>query len=177
MIASDWTTDGVLYGKPACECTSKEITEEIWAQLKQHLNRNGTKRLSDEMIVDRFLDPAITAAADGTGVTNQSPLLINTVGSFWNRPRAESQISNLVLAGDYVRTNSDLASMESANEGGRRAANAIIRKSDVRTSYCSVWKLEEPAIFKPFKAQDAVRYRLGQPHAGDVLQQLTSSLS
>jgi uncharacterized protein with NAD-binding domain and iron-sulfur cluster len=166
VIASDWDTPGILYGKPARECTREEIVEEIWAQLKAHLNRGGRKRLRDDVLVDSFLDPAIVET--DTGVENRSPLLINTVGSLKHRPEADTSIPNLVLAADYVRTDSDLACMESANEAARRATNAIIDRSGARADPCRLWSLEEPAVFDPLKRQDRVRYRLGLPHPGEV---------
>jgi uncharacterized protein with NAD-binding domain and iron-sulfur cluster len=166
VIASDWDTPGILYGKPARECTREEIVEEIWAQLKAHLNRGGRERLRDDVLVDSFLDPAIVET--GAGVENRSPLLINTVGSLKHRPEADTSIPNLVLAADYVRTDSDLACMESANEAARRATNAIIDRSGARADPCRLWSLEEPAVFDPLKRQDRVRYRLGLPHPGEV---------
>jgi len=165
VIASDWDTPGILHGKPARECTREEIREEVWAQLKAHLNRDQV-RLTDDMLVETFLDPAIVETEDG--VENRSPLLINTVGSLKHRPDAKTEIPNLALAADYVRTNSDLASMESANEAGRRATNAVLARTGVRARPCDVWDLEEPAVFDPLKRQDAVRYRLGLPHPGEV---------
>ncbi len=168
-IASDWETPGTLYGKPARECTREEIATEIWEQLKAHLNAPD-ERLRDELLVDWFLDPAIVET-DG-GVENRSPLLINTVGSLRNRPPADVGVANLTLASDYVRTNSDLASMESANEAGRRAANAILSRHGGTNARATIWDLEEPAVFEPFKRQDRIRYRLGLPHPAAVTQSL-----
>ncbi|MFW5974558.1 MAG: hydroxysqualene dehydroxylase [Natrialbaceae archaeon] len=170
VIASDWDTPGVLYGKPARACTRAEVVEEIWAQLKSHLNVEGS-RLTDDMRIDHFLDPAIVET--DSGVENRSPLLINTVGSLKNRPSADVGIENLTLASDYVRTNSDLASMESANEAGRRAANAICARHGVAGD-ATVWELREPSLFEPFKRQDRLRYRLGLPHPAEVTQSLRS---
>ncbi len=165
VIASDWDTPGILYDKPARECTRDEIATEIWEQLKNHLN-GPDQRLHDELLVDWFLDPAIVETDDG--VENRSPLLINTVGSLRNRPPADVAVENLTVASDYVRTNADLASMESANEAGRRAANAVLERRGVRGSEARLWELAEPAVFEPFKRQDQVRYRLGLPHPGAV---------
>ena len=33
---SDWDSPGILYGKPAKQCTRQEIAAEVWAQIKQH---------------------------------------------------------------------------------------------------------------------------------------------
>ncbi|ELY79233.1 hydroxysqualene dehydroxylase [Natrinema pallidum] len=168
VIASDWETPGIVHGKPARECTREEIAEEIWAQLKTHLNAVD-QRLRDDMLVDWFLDPSIIETENG--VENRSPLLINTVGSLRNRPPADVGVRNLTLASDYVRTNSDLASMESANEAGRRAANAVLDRRGGR-GRAQIWDLREPAVFEPLKRQDRLRYRLGLPHPAAVTQSL-----
>ncbi|ERH10160.1 MAG: hypothetical protein J07HX64_01931 [halophilic archaeon J07HX64] len=63
--------------------------------------------------------------------------------------------------------------MESANEAGRRAANAIIRRHRGGIE-ATVWDLEEPAVFDPFRRQDRVRYRLGLPHPAAVTQSVRS---
>ncbi len=182
VIASDWDTPGMCYDKPARECTRAEISTDIWEQLKAHLNADEP-RLTDDMLVDWFLDPAIveiddsSAATDGDVVENRSPLLINTVGSLRNRPPADVGVENLTLASDYVRTNSDLASMESANEAGRRAANAILDRHGLRGSRARLWTLEEPVVFEPFKREDRFRYRLGLPHPAEVSHSVRRSVS
>ncbi|ELY84596.1 hydroxysqualene dehydroxylase [Natrinema altunense] len=168
VIASDWDTPGIHHEKPARECTREEIAVEIWAQLETHLN-GADRRLRDDMLVDWFLDPSIVETE--TGVENRSPLLINTVGSLRNRPPADVGVRNLTLASDYVRTNSDLASMESANEAGRRAANAVLDRRGGR-GRAQIWDLREPAVFEPLKRQDRLRYRLGLPHPAAVTQSL-----
>ena len=170
VIASDWDTPGVVYGKPARNCTRSEIADEVWAQVKAHLNADG-QRLHDDLLVDWHLDDALVETDDG--VENRSPLLINTVGSLKNRPPADVDVANLTLASDYVHTNSDLASMESANEAGRRAANAIVRRHRGGVE-ATVWELEEPSVFDPFKRQDRLRYRLGLPHPAEVTQSVRS---
>ena len=180
VIASDWESPGIVYGKPARECTREEVVTEIWEQLKAHLNRPA-EVLSDDHLVEWFLDPAIVESGDSEGqrgddtaVENRSPLLINTVGSLKNRPPADVAVENLTLASDYVRTNSDLASMESANEAGRRAANAILERQAVSGSRAQIWELREPVVFEPPKREDAIRYRLGLPHPAEVTQSVRS---
>ncbi|MEM4781137.1 MAG: FAD-dependent oxidoreductase [Halalkalicoccus sp.] len=169
VIASHWETPGIVYGKPARECTREEIATEIWEQLKRHLNREDRpERLTDANLVEWYLDPAIVEREGG--VENREPLLVNTVGSWRYRPEARTEIDNLTVAADYVRTESDLATMESANEAARHATNAILDRTGSNGDRCEIWPLEEPAIFTPLKAQDRVRYRLGLPHPGEVTE-------
>ena len=51
---------------------------------------------------------------------------MNLVGSWALRPEATTAIPNLFLASDYVRTHTDLATMEGANEAARRAVNGLL---------------------------------------------------
>jgi uncharacterized protein with NAD-binding domain and iron-sulfur cluster len=163
---SDWTSDGTLFGKPAMECTREEVAAEVWAQLKEHLNRPGRPVLEDANQAGWFIDNDIVAPnPDGLKDNiNLEPLLINTVGSWNHRPEATTAIGNLVLASDYVRTCTDLATMEGANEAARRAVNGILDAAASDSPRCEVWPVQEPAIFAPFQALDRLRFRLGQPH-------------
>lgn len=165
ICISDWTTEGDTVEKPAKECSPEEIKREVWSQLITWLNEDETKQLEDANVVTWFLDPSIEFPAPNE-TTNADPLLINTVGSLQYRPEATTEVSNLFLASDYVRTNTDLASMEAANEAARRAVNGILDASGHHSDRCEVWQLEEPAVFKPMKAYDRLRFNMGLPHHG-----------
>ena len=143
---SDWTTDGAYAanGKPANTCSRQEIADEVWAQLKASLNA-ATEVLSDDILFDWFLDPDIVAPNPAGADTNLEPLLVNTEGSWSFRPDAAlPEVPNLFLASDYVRTYTDLATMEGANEAGRRAVNAILHAAGSDAEPCTLWKLHEP---------------------------------
>jgi uncharacterized protein with NAD-binding domain and iron-sulfur cluster len=162
---SDWNSPGILYGKPAMHCTAEEIKNEVWAQLKSHLNVEGAWQLEDSNLLHWFLDPDIEFP-NPSQVTNLEPLLINTAGSLAYRPEAHTEIPNLFLASDYVRTYTDLASMEGANEAARRATNAILDRENSPAPRAALWPLEEPDFFKPMREYDRLRFKLGLPHAG-----------
>jgi uncharacterized protein with NAD-binding domain and iron-sulfur cluster len=72
---------------------------------------------------------------------NVEPLLINRAGTQALRPDSRTAIPNMFLAGDYVRTGTDLACMESANESARQAVNAILDASSSTAVPCKIWKL------------------------------------
>jgi uncharacterized protein with NAD-binding domain and iron-sulfur cluster len=91
-------------------------------------------------------------------------LLINTVNSWSLRPEAKTAIPNLFLAGDYVRTDIDLATMEGANESGRAASNAILEASGSNAERVTMYKLYDPPEFEAVKKVDALRFRSGQPN-------------
>jgi uncharacterized protein with NAD-binding domain and iron-sulfur cluster len=100
---------------------------------------------------------------DVTSKTNLEPLLVNLVNTWQLRPEAYTRIPNLFLASDYVRTNTDLATMEGANEAARRAVNAILDLTGDLAPRCKIWELHEPEIFAPFRWHDRQRYQQGLP--------------
>ncbi len=161
---SDWTSPGILYGKPAMQCTAQEVKEEVWAQIKEHLNVDGKRQLEDGNLLTWFLDPDIQFP-NPTQTANLEPLLINTAGSLSYRPEAHTEIGNLFLASDYVQTYTDLATMEGANEAARRATNAILDRDGSAAARAGVWPLQEPEFFAPMREYDRLRFRLGLPHA------------
>ena len=87
-------------------------------------------------------------------------------GSWADRPDAATRIPNLFLAADYVRTYTDLATMEGANEAARRAVNGILDATRSRAQRCEVWPLREPPAFKPARTLDKLLWRLRRPPLG-----------
>jgi 15-cis-phytoene desaturase len=161
---SNWTAPGNFNGKPAMRCaTREEIKDEVWAQMKAALNDNGRKELEDDNVVDWFLDPDILLP-NPTGTTNLEPLLINHAGSLQYRPEAYTEIGNLFLASDYVRTHTDLATMEGANEAARRATNAILAIAGVDVEPCALWSFEVPELVKKAQMLDRIRFDVGLPN-------------
>src|SRR3954469_3919797 len=106
---SDWDTPGMFNKKPAKQCTREEVAKEVFAQIKAHLNDNGTDVLTDDFVKSWHLDPAIQWHQARRRNSNDEPLLVNTIGSWPNRPKPATKIPNLFLSGDYVQTNIDLA--------------------------------------------------------------------
>jgi uncharacterized protein with NAD-binding domain and iron-sulfur cluster len=165
---SDWSTPGRLTGKTAMDCTHDEIVAEVWAQLKAHLEGSDVV-LDDANLIRSFLDtdvrfPELHVEHGVRTDVNLEPLLVNTVGSWAWRPEAVIGIENLFLASDYVRTYTDLATMEGANEAARRAVNGILERSGSTESPCQVWSQHEPVIFAPAREIDKLRYGRGESH-------------
>jgi uncharacterized protein with NAD-binding domain and iron-sulfur cluster len=152
---SEWQRPGRRSGKVAQRCDREEIFTEVWGQIADHLDG----AVDGVTVLDRFLDPAIQFP-NPTAATNLEPLLVNTAGSWADRPAAATRIANLFLASDYVRTNTDLATMEGANEAARRAVNAILAASGSSAPRCEVWPLKEPEAFAAARWLDRVRWRL-----------------
>ena len=160
---SQWDTPG-FNGKSAFDCTRQEVADEIWLQLKRSLNVGGAELLRDEDLHYWFLDPDIMDDPIHPGRdTDVEPLLVNNTDTWRLRPEAATAIPNFVLASDYVRTYTDLATMEGANEAARRAVNAILERSGSDRPRCGVWNLHEPDALAPLRAYDRARYRAGLP--------------
>jgi uncharacterized protein with NAD-binding domain and iron-sulfur cluster len=156
---SDWERPSRRTGKVASMSSAEEIKDEVWTQLKEHLNDNGRAVLDDANLVGWYLDDDISFP-NPSAAANAEPLLINTAGSWENRPAAVTAVPNLFLAADFVRTHTDLATMEGANEAARRAVNGILDASRSTAARCAVWRLREPALFGPACALDRIRWRL-----------------
>lgn len=171
---SNWIVPG-LNGKAAKDCSAKEIAEEVWGQLKRSMNVGGAQILRDDMLHFWFLDEDIVEAdPDRPGMeVNTEPLLVNYVDTWALRPEAVTRISNFFLAGDYVRTTTDLATMEAANESARRAVNGILNASRSDQAHCELFRFQEPEVLAPLRAYDLSRFRQGLPWDG----QTTSLLS
>ena len=172
---SEWDEKG-LNGKTAKQCTRDEVKLEVWEQLKQSLNVGGKVLLRDEYLDRYFIDPAIYLV-EGEGDFNEEPLLVNLINTWAARPDATTQIPNLFLASDYVRTFTDLATMEGANEAARRAVNGILDSAGSETPRCQIWNLHEPEIFEPWRMIDRVRYQQGLPWDDSLVQWGLSALN
>lgn len=167
---SDWDTPGTFVPKTAKQCTRAEIAKEVWEQLKAALNGRdpGEEILRDELLHSWHLDDDLDYSA-GVPPKNTSRLLVHPPGSYDVRPTAGTAIPNLVLASDYVRTHTDLASMEGANEAARSAVNEILTRSGSTARKADIWPLKEPAHLDIWKHFDERLYQRGQPHIFELL--------
>lgn len=163
---SNWDAPGILYGKTAKECTPQQIAKEVWAQIMMH--GTAAKILREDMVHSWFLDPGIVFDPRKGRNRNVTPLLVNTVGTWDKRPTSRSRIPNLFLAGDYVQTNIDLATMEGANESARAAVNALLDASGAKAQPAKLYKLYRAPELEGLKALDAQLYKAGLPNALDV---------
>jgi uncharacterized protein with NAD-binding domain and iron-sulfur cluster len=164
---SDWDTPGLLLGKPGKQCTRDEVINEVWHQLKLHLN-DREEILKDDQVHSVFLDPAIQWDPAKRLNSNDEPLLVNTVGSWEKRPTPKTKIPNLFLAGDYVQNDIDLATMEGANESGREAVNQLLESIDSKATRVKKFKLYDPPEFEAAKKADLELWKAGRPNAIDV---------
>jgi uncharacterized protein with NAD-binding domain and iron-sulfur cluster len=162
---SDWFCPGILYGKNASDCSPQEIVKECWEQIKLSLNVNGKVILKDEYLHHWNIDDSIVQSIPKV---NKEPLLVNNENTWPLRPYSYTDISNFFLAADYVKTNTDLATMEGANEAARRAVNDILYLSKYKGSYCKIWNLHEPWYLSILRYKDGKRYAQGLPWEGKL---------
>jgi uncharacterized protein with NAD-binding domain and iron-sulfur cluster len=156
----------MLFGKPAKECRPEEVAQEVLAQIRYH--HTAGDLLPDGIVHSWFLDPGVQWDASTRRNTNETPLLVNTAGSWASRPEVRTRIPNLFLAGDFVRTDIDLATMEGANESGRKAANAILASAGSSATPATTYTLWRNPALAPLQAADALLYKLGLRNALDI---------
>lgn len=177
---SDYETPSLLkfdtpagpLSKKGFECSHEEIFQEVWHELKQSLNHGDAPLLEDDNVVTYFIDDDIRPdikdrlAKGGPygSVLNTEPLFINCVGSLHCRPDTQTELSNFFLASDYVRTYTDLATMEAASESGRRAANAVLDAVGSPAERAGVWPLHQPWYVRPWQWLDRWLFGLGKPN-------------
>ena len=136
---------------------------EVWAQLKRSINIDR-ELLRDDDLHSWFWIPIFKPAATGSGLlTNAEPLLVNLINTWALRPDATTRIPNLFLASDYVRTYTDLATMEGANEAARRAVNGLLDVTGFVGPRCGVWPLHQPEILAPCSGTMPRATRAGLP--------------
>src|SRR6516165_10811616 len=166
---SDWTAPGGN-GRAAMHCSREEAVRETWRQLKGSINAEQ-ELLRDADLHSWFLDSDIRGDPARPGVLqNVEPLLVNLVNTWRLRPEATSAVPNLFLASDYVRTYTDLATMEGANEAARRAVNGLLDAVKFDGPRCELWQLHEPEILAPWRLHDAARFKAGLPWDDSLMQ-------
>lgn len=164
---SNWDAPGILHGKPAKQCSRQEIADEVLAQIRDHHTMGDL--LPEGIIHSWFLDPGVQWDAGTLRNTNETPLLVNTVDSWKSRPTARTRIPNLLMSGDFVQTDIDLATMEGANESARHAVNAILDETGSTAARVKTFRLYDPPEFKLLKQTDKLLYRLGQRNLLDII--------
>jgi uncharacterized protein with NAD-binding domain and iron-sulfur cluster len=170
---SDWDTPCACHGRTAKQMTRAEIKDEVLAQVEEHLAASYPEQTMPK-VLDWFLDPAIVelpAPMPQTGqrLENLEGLFINTTSSWQNRPEAvlrdDAGLANLYLASDYVRTSTDLATMEAANEAGRKAARGVLEQMGERKSVrrkVELFDFPEPWFFRAFRVADDILFNTPQ---------------
>jgi uncharacterized protein with NAD-binding domain and iron-sulfur cluster len=161
-----WTKPGVLYGRPANQCSPDEIAAEVWEQLKQHVNKpNQPSVLTDDLMVSWDIDEGMIRR--GNRLISDDPLILPSVGQRSDRPDVTTAIPNLFLAGDYLKSSWEVANMEAASYNARRATNALLRSAGSAASPAQAIEPYRPPEWEELKRLDADRYARGQRNLFD----------
>jgi hypothetical protein len=190
---SDWFSSSPC-ATPANFGDLERVRAETWRQLAEHIPQLGMNGGPPPFIPDRAVSDAARqrelAKQARQPLTNNERLLVNVAGSWHRRPTAQTVFGNLVLAADYVRTFTDFASMEAANEAAKRAVNVILARDNLDGQpdgpgagrrpdrafptlpepfeYCAVRPLSVPAELagsvKSVAAVDRLLMKAGFPH-------------
>jgi len=114
-----------------------------------------------------FLDPDIVFPRGAANRDdNQEKLFVTTVGAWSARPGPSTEIPNLFLASDWLRTYMDFASAEGTNEVSRRCANAILDAAGSTAPRVEVFRPQQPWLLAPLRAFDRVLWHVGLPALG-----------
>jgi putative NAD(P)-binding protein len=179
---SDWNTPyPSASGTDANHSKRQMLRDNTLSQLAASLNGDGIQRFNTKGVEAWNLDSAVTPAGEiqcpggGTNPTaiNTKKLLVNKPSRWQFRPDAAPVgLDNLLVASDYVRSNTDIATMEGANEAARRAVNSILDDEGVAASRCAIYELYYPEILALSRTSllplrwaliDEERFRRGEP--------------
>jgi hypothetical protein len=170
VIACHWDTKvtdpaSPVFGRTARECTEAQLKDEIWRQL---VNGAYANPAAAPVPLDSHLDENVTLPPPSGAFDNPTPLLIHPPGSYPQRPPAGlPNIKNLMLASDYVQTNTELATMEGANEAAKRAVKAIYDAENLSNATVprpGVYPLQWDALTEPARQTDCWFFSHGWPH-------------
>jgi hypothetical protein len=127
VIISDWDTPSPVTGRAARRTPDGELGRELWRQLTEAI-----PQLAGVVQPPFVVDPGMSWGT--TSRRHTEKMLVNTVGAWRERPHAglTGQVSNLTIAGDFVRGVTDFASMELANETARRAVRVILQRDGLQ---------------------------------------------
>ncbi|MEM7153874.1 MAG: FAD-dependent oxidoreductase [Myxococcota bacterium] len=172
LIIADWDAPGIEVRKPAKHCTKAELIEEVEAQLRAYAPEAYAASFAQMEVLHSEVDPGVHLTGDDQSY-NETPLFMNKVASWHNRPTNETAITNLYIAGDFTRTSAYVATMESANESGRRAANAVLRDAQYSGAPCEIFTEKHDKVtrmLQPLVQMDELLFAEGKPHMFDLVE-------
>ncbi|MBO6938231.1 MAG: FAD-dependent oxidoreductase [Deltaproteobacteria bacterium] len=164
-IVSAWDEPARRIGKAPKDCTPLELAQEAFAQVIE--SAGGDLSWSD--VLGFHVDSDIVF--DERGAFCSTPLWVSPAGSFLDRPFSAPECDNFTIASDWARTETDVGSMESADEAARWAVRAIAKRAPrpvpddalPRVPRLALWGVVEHA-----RAIDAWFFHHGLPHPLDI---------
>lgn len=158
---------GMLYGKPAKDCTGDELIEEVLAQFRRYTH-DGEKNFAKSAVHSWRPAPGF-AGGGNKPFTVDEPLFPATPSCWQNQPEPVTKIPNFFLAGAYTRNIVIGENMDAANESGKRAAQGILEASGVTANPVEIGTFTPPPELKALRDQDDINYQLGLPNAFDIV--------
>ncbi|WP_308192351.1 hydroxysqualene dehydroxylase [Gordonia zhenghanii] len=171
LIVSQWDTKGpgmTIVSKRADRCSRQEVFQEVWGTLKERFG-DLDPAFRDDNLIRWTIDPGITWSEGNHGVVrNSDPLSTNEVNTWDRRPAGPTGIKNFFIGGDFNATYLYVGAMDSAAEGGRQAARAVVEASGRKAKDVEVFPYLKPAAMNGIWAEDKRRYRRGQRNIFDT---------
>src|SRR5262249_31800968 len=130
---------------PGLDCTVLNVIASDVNDLKGVSDRHATDKIVEEL--KRFLPflESCTIKRSFYQPHFEQPLVMNDVGVWQFRPKGETGLENLFLAGSHCRSHVDMTSMEGASVTGLAAANAFIKCHGSG----SLWDIRKPHVMSP----------------------------
>jgi uncharacterized protein with NAD-binding domain and iron-sulfur cluster len=199
VIIGSWDKPG-RNGKSAWFCDPQELAAEVWRQIADSLRRRSAGDQRSTLGGGRFvrrtplgqlpepiywhLDQNLEWIEHETRYRNRAAFYIARPERFEDRPgdleTGYDVAYGFVLAGHHMKTFTRLPSMESANESGRHAANAILQHIiehrldgyEFHGSFCDIWNPEDRELddLQLFKDLDEKLCQRGLPHLFESLE-------
>jgi len=128
--------DGVMTGVRVPNAERDQVVDEIVHQVGQCLDADGRPIITADDVVASHIDEHVVLGPAGT---IGGRLLIHPPSFYARRPLPSVDgIDNLCLAGDWVRSQVDLATMEGAIENAMSAVNGILARDGSSAPRCEV---------------------------------------
>lgn len=164
-----WDTPGPLTGLTARECSQEQLLDELLG-LFRTTNTAWNQVTRNDFALHRP-SPFLTFPAGGGRLSNDEPLWGPLVGTYANQPDAATQVENLMVGTSYVKTTMGIDCMDSACEGGRQAANAILDRSGYLGSRAFIDSQTNvgPGLAQLWEEDDR-RYEAGLPNLFDAVR-------
>ncbi len=138
------------------DLTIEQVKGRFLELLSGYTGPDGAPLVDQAKLIHIHIDKELENAPGGHGLVNHTPHLIHPPAFQAVRVDPDIELENLFMAGDHVSSNTDVATMESANETGRNAVNALLRRLGLGDK-CETFDLlaiEEPKWLKDLKAKD-----------------------
>lgn len=171
---SDVHAPGIVTGKPMIECEPAEILQEALAQCgfeRTDLVRGFQvdqsllflSAVDYQALRDRLPPHLAHAVGADRCLVNLAPLAIALPGAPLDGPETRTSAANLYLAGEFIRTDYAVPTMEKAIESGCRAALAIASDSDPEAYRAMEMPIGQQELFGTLRAIDAWLYGQADP--------------